>query len=133
MKEISLSEPYSVDEIGELLGFDAKLRNGIRLHFGDPLSINDLKRITRRDFMNCKGLGFKSWYQFYTGLSEFYTSHSAVTLINKPSTGRIIMEIETARPFGEVEIKESKDKINKKSTYQLTGERLILIFFWSGR
>ncbi|MFN2353952.1 MAG: hypothetical protein ABR512_05435 [Desulfopila sp.] len=102
MKTLSQSQKYSVEEIATELGFSTKLENGIRANFGDPISINDLKLITRRDFTACKYLGMKSWHQFKAGLSVFCSSESAVTFINQPSMDSVIVEIDTSKPFKDV-------------------------------
>ncbi len=102
MKKLSLTEPYSVDELAEELKLSTKLKNGIRRNFGDPVSINDLKQITQRDFLNCKWFGRKSWYEFKDALSEFCISNHAVSLVNRTSMDSVIVEIDTTRPFVEV-------------------------------
>ena len=100
-----MSQPYSVKELAAELNLPTKLENGIRSNFGDPISINDLKMITQRDFLNCKWFGRKSWNQFKASLSVFYSSESAVTFINQPSMDSIIVQIDVSKPFVEV-IKE---------------------------
>ena len=102
MKTLSQSQKYSVREIATELGYSTKLENGIRNNFGDPISINELKLITQRDFTACKYFGMKSWRQFKESLSSFYSSKSAVTFINQPRMGSIIVEIDTTKPFKEV-------------------------------
>ena len=102
MKNISQSQQYSVKEIAAELGYSTKLENGIRNNFGDPISINELKLITPREFRACKYFGMKSWKQFKEGLSGYYISDSAVTFINQPSMASIIVEIDTSKPFKEV-------------------------------
>ncbi len=99
MKTLSQSQKYSVDEIAKELGFSTKLAKGIRNNFGDPISVNELKLITRRDFTACKNLGWKSWRQFENGLSVYYILDSAVTIINKPNMDTVIVEIDTSKPF----------------------------------
>lgn len=105
MKKLSMSQPYSVQELAAELNLPTKLENGIRRNFGDPISINDLKLINQRDFLNCKWLGRKSWNHFKASLSEFYSSESAVTVINQPSMDSIIVQIDVSKPFVDV-IKE---------------------------
>ena len=102
MKNISQSQQYSVKEIAAELGYSTKLENGIRNNFGDPISINELKLITRREFRACKNLGLISLRQFEEGLSGYYISDSAVNLINKPNMDTVIVEIDTSKPFKEV-------------------------------
>jgi hypothetical protein len=102
MKILSPSQKYSVKEIATELGYSAKLANGIRSNFGDPISINELKLITRRDFLSCKNLGWISLRQFKEGLSVECILDSAVTLINKPNMDTVIVEIDTTKPFKEV-------------------------------
>ncbi len=102
MKKLSLTEPYSVDELAEELKLSTKLKNGIRRNFGDPVSINDLKQITQRDFLNCKWFGRKSWWEFKEALSGLCMSNCAVALVNRTSMDSVIVEIDTTRPFGEV-------------------------------
>ena len=98
MKTLSQSQKYSVKEIAAELGYSTKLENGIRNNFGDPISINELKLITPREFRACKYFGMKRWRQFKEGLSVYYSSDSAVTFINQPSMGSIIVEIDTSKP-----------------------------------
>lgn len=102
MKKLSLTEPYSVEELAKELHFSTKLKNGIRKNLGDPISINDLKQITQRDFLNCKLFGWKSWWEFKNALSGFSVSNHAVVLVNKPSMDSVIVEIDTSKPFAEV-------------------------------
>jgi hypothetical protein len=102
MKTLSMSQPYSVKELATELNLPTKLKNGIRSNFGDPISINDLKLITQRDFLDCKWFGRKSWYQFKACLSAFYSSESAVTFINQPSMDSVIVEIDVSKPFVDV-------------------------------
>jgi hypothetical protein len=102
MKKLSMSQPYSVKELAAELNLPTKLENGIRSNFGDPISINDLKLITQRDFLNCKWFGRKSWNQFKDALTEFCISNHAVSLVNRTSMDSVIVEIDTTRPFGEV-------------------------------
>lgn len=102
MKTLSQSQQYSVREIATELGYNTKLENGIRNNFGDPISINELKLITRREFLACKNLGWISLRQFEGGLSVYYIFESAVTLINKPNMNTVIVEIDTSKPFKEV-------------------------------
>lgn len=102
MKKLSMTEPYSVEELAKELHFDTKLKNGIRSNFGDPISINELKKITKRKFLNCKWFGLKSWKQFQKGLRYFCISDQAVMLISQSSMDNIIVEIDTSRPFKEV-------------------------------
>jgi hypothetical protein len=102
MNPLSHSKQYSVKEISAELGYSTKLANGIRNNFGDPISINELKLITRREFLECKNLGWISLRQFEEGLSAYYILDSAVTLINKPNMDTVIVEIDTTKPFREV-------------------------------
>jgi len=102
MNKLSLTEPYSVDELADELNLSTKLRNGIRRNFGDPVSINDLKQITQREFLDCKWFGRKSWWEFKEALSEFCISNCAISLINRTSVDSVIVEIDTSRPFSEV-------------------------------
>jgi hypothetical protein len=84
MQNLSQTKQFSVDELAAELGYSTKLANGIRRNFGDPISINELKLITRGDFLECKNMGWISFRQFEAGLSAYYTSENAVTLIKKP-------------------------------------------------
>ena len=102
MKTLSQSQKYSVKEIAAELGYSTKLENGIRNNFGDPISINELKLITRREFRACKNLGLISLRQFEEGLSVYHILDSAVSLINKPNMDTVIVEIDTTKPFKEV-------------------------------
>ncbi len=97
MKTLSQSQKSSVREIATELGYNTKLENGIRNNFGDPISVNELKLITRREFLACKNLGWISLRQFEEGLSVYYTSENAVTLINKPNMDTVIVEIDTTK------------------------------------
>ena len=102
MKILSHSQKYSVEEIATELGFSTKLENGIRNNFGDPISINELKLITRRDFTACKYFGMKSWRQFKESISALYPSKRAVTFIKQSSMNSVIVEIDTSKPFRDV-------------------------------
>ena len=102
MRTLSQSEQYSVKVIATELGYNTKLENGIRKNFGDPISINELKLITRRAFLSCKNLGWISLRQFEEGLSVYYIFESAVSLINKPNMDTVIVEIDTTKSFKEV-------------------------------
>ena len=102
MNKLSLTEPYSVDELADELNLSTKLRNGIRRNFGDPVSINDLKQITQREFLDCKWFGRKSWWEFKEALSGFCISNCAVSLVNRTGMNSVIVEIDTSRPFAEV-------------------------------
>ncbi len=102
MKKLSLTEPYSVDEIADELNLSSRLRVGIRENLGDPITINDLKQITQREFLHHKGFGRKSWWEFKEALSDFCISNCAVSLINRTSMDSMIVEIDTSRPFAEV-------------------------------
>jgi len=77
-------------------------RDSIRDNFGDPISINQLKLITQRDFTACKYFGMTSLRQFEEGLSGYHILDSAVSLINKPNMDTVIVEIHTTKPFKEV-------------------------------
>ncbi len=76
--------------------------DSIRDNFGDPISINELKLITQRDFTACKYFGMKSWRQFKESLSVYSISDSTVSLINKQNMDTVIVEIDTTKPFKEV-------------------------------
>ena len=102
MNKLSLTEQCSVDEIADELNLSTKLRNGIRENLGDPVTINDLKQITQREFLSHKGFGRKSWWEFREALSEFCISNHAICLINRTSMDSIIVDIDTSRPFAEV-------------------------------
>ena len=99
MQNISQSEQYSVKVIATELGYNTKLENGIRKNFGDPISINELKLITRKEFRSCKNLGWVSLRQFEEGLSGYHILDRAVTLINKPNMDTVIVEINTTKSF----------------------------------
>jgi len=102
MKKLSLTKPYSVDELAKKLNLSGKLRNGIRNNFGDPVIISELTQITRREFLNCKLFGWKSWAEFNNALSGFRIPNRAVELVGNLSSTSVIVEIDTSKPFSEV-------------------------------
>ncbi len=102
MKKLSLTKPYSVDELATELNLSTKLRNGMRNNFGDPISIKELNHISKDEFFQCDQFGVISWKEFSNALSVFTLPNKAVTLIEKPSENSIIVEINTSKPFGEV-------------------------------
>jgi len=66
------------------------------------VSINDLKQISQREFLNGKWFGRKSWWDFKEALSGFCISNYAVNLVNKPKMDSVIVEIDTSKPFAKV-------------------------------
>ena len=102
MKKLSLTEPYSVDELAKELNLSGKLRNGIRNNFGDPVIISELTQITQREFLRCRLFGRKSWCEFNDAFSKLRIPNRAVELVNRTNRNSITVEIDTSRPFAEV-------------------------------
>jgi hypothetical protein len=110
MIKLSLHDKYSIDEISKELNLSKRLANGIRKHFGEHLSLYDLSKITRSDFYPCKGLGIKSWREFSSAISIVDIPKKAVKIIDKPSSTKIVIEIDISKSFSKV-IKELSDII----------------------
>ena len=102
MKKLSQNNKFSVQEIAKELNLSTVVENGIRINFGDPISINELKQISRHQFMSCKNLGLKRWREFQDALSVFYVSERSVSFINRPSANTLIVEIDLSKSFKEV-------------------------------
>ncbi len=102
MEKLSLSKQYSVDTLAKELNLSTKLKNGIRKNFGDPISIKELKQITKQDFLQCNQFWLKSWNEFNHALSAVIIPNESVTLIEKPTVNSIIVEINTSKTFEEV-------------------------------
>jgi len=102
MPKLSFYDKYSIDEIAAEFKFSKKLANGIRKHFGEALSLNDLTQINRRDFYPCKGLGSKSWSEFSNAVSTTQIPNEGVKMIEKSSPMKIIVEIDISKPFASV-------------------------------
>ena len=103
MYELIPTKKYSVERIAKLLNFSAILERGIRENFGDPISINELKQISQRDFLSCKNLGRKRLNEFQTAIRELSkNTERAVTVLNKPNIHTIVVEIDLYRSFKEV-------------------------------
>lgn len=102
MAKLSCYDKYSIDEIASALNLSKKLANSIRKHFGEPLSLIDLKQIERKDFYQCKGLGIKSWAEFRTAVANIQIPNESVKLIEKTSPTKIVVEIDLSKPFSDV-------------------------------
>ncbi|BBO87036.1 hypothetical protein [Desulfosarcina ovata] len=116
MNNSSLYDKKSIDEVAKILNLSKRLCNGIRKHFGESLSLYDLSQITWRDFYPCKGLGIKSWREFSDAISIIDIPKKAVKILDKPSSNKIIIEIDISKSFSKV-IKELSD-IMKASVYR---------------
>jgi len=112
MVQLSLNKKYTIDEIAKELKISKRLSNIIGSHFGNVLSLYDLSKITRRDFYSCKGLGLKSWQEFRKALSIVDIPSKAVKIIEKPSSNKIVVEIDCSKSFSIV-INELSDIIKK--------------------
>ncbi|MFO7752732.1 MAG: hypothetical protein R6V41_06395 [Desulfobacteraceae bacterium] len=102
MAKLSCYDKYSIDEIASALNLSKKLANGIRKHFGEPLSLIDLKQIKRKDFYQCKGLGIKSWAEFRNAVANIQIPNESVKLIEKTNPTKIVVEIDLSKPFSDV-------------------------------
>lgn len=102
MKKLSQTDKFSVQEIAKELNLSTVVENGIRINFGDPISINELKQISRHQFMSCKNLGLKRWREFQNALSVFDVSEQSVSFINRPRANTLIVEIDLSKSFKEV-------------------------------
>jgi len=102
MQKLSPNKKYSFDEIAETLNLSTILANEIRKNFGDPISIQELKQINWSDFVACKYLGRKRWYELQEALSAFDFPESAVKLIRKRELKNLILEIDVSKPFEKV-------------------------------
>jgi hypothetical protein len=102
MKKLSPNQKYSIDEIAEKLNLSKILASVIRKNFGDPISIHELKQINWGEFVACKYLGRKRWYELQEALSAFDFPESAVTFIRKRGLKNIIIEIDVSKPFEKV-------------------------------
>jgi len=71
-----------------------------------------LAQIKWRDFYPCKGLGLKSWREFCDAISLIQIPKQAVKIIDKPSSKKIIVEIDISESFSKV-IKELSDIITE--------------------
>jgi hypothetical protein len=108
MPKLSLYDKYSIDEIAAEFNLSKKLANGMRKHFGEPLSLFDLIQIKMKDFYLCKGFGLKSWNEFRDAVATIHVPNKAVKLIEKSSPTKIIVEIDLSKPFANVIKKLSK-------------------------
>ncbi|MBL7204791.1 MAG: hypothetical protein ISS63_10720 [Desulfobacteraceae bacterium] len=102
MKKLSTNEKYSADELAKELGLSTVIENSIRNNFGDPISIRELKQITSSQFLACKNMGRKRWYELQDALSGFEFPECSVTFIRKQSPKRIIIEVDLSKPFEKV-------------------------------
>jgi hypothetical protein len=50
----------------------------------------------------CKGLGMKSWTEFSNAVASIQIPNQAVKLIEKSSPTKIMVEIDTSKPFADV-------------------------------
>ncbi len=83
-------EKYSVREIVGELNLSTIVENGIRDNFGDPISINELKQISRHRFLSIKNFGYKRWREFQNALAMFDPSDRSVSLINWTSSNTVV-------------------------------------------
>ncbi len=102
MKKLSQTDKFSVQEIAKELNLSTAVENGIRINFGNHVSINELKQISRHQFMSCKNLGLKRWRELQNALSVFNISERSVSFISRPSANTLIIEIDLSKSFKEV-------------------------------
>ena len=102
MIKLSSHEKYPLSEIAKELKLSKRITNGIRNNFGDPISLFELSQISWSKFASCKGFGRKSWYEFRDAISKLEIPKSAVTLIDKRGSNKIITEIDISEPFEKV-------------------------------
>lgn len=102
MNDLSPNEKYSIDEIAEKLNLSPIVANGLRQNFGDPISIQELKQISWREFVACKYLGRKRWYELQEALSSFDFPERSVTFVRKRGLKHLIVEIDVSKPFEKV-------------------------------
>ena len=50
----------------------------------------------------CKGLGMKNWTEFSNAVASIQIPNRAVKLIEKSSPTKIMVEIDTSKPFADV-------------------------------
>ena len=102
MSKLSIYEKYTIDELSKEIGLSKKVGNGIRKHFGEPLSLIELSQITRDELFSCRGMGLKSWHELKTAMSKIELPEKDVKIIERPSPGRIVVEIDVAKPFSKI-------------------------------
>jgi len=102
MKNLSIDEKYGLDELAAELGLSRVLENSLRMNFGDPISIRELKEISPTQFFACRNLGRKRWDQLQDALSVFDFPELSVKFVDKKGPHRIIIEVDLSKPFREV-------------------------------
>jgi hypothetical protein len=112
MQMMSPVEKYSLREIARELNLPTIVEHGIRDNFGDPISINELKQISRHRFLSIKNFGYKRWREFQNALAMFDPSDRSVSLINWGSSNNLVVEIDLSKPF--VKVIEDLYKIVKR-------------------
>ncbi len=108
MKNLSINDLHTVDEIAAELNFSKKLANGIQKYFGDPISLIDLAAIDMKQFLACKGFGRKSWREFQAAMDKVRWLYASVQLIEKTGPTKIVVEIDFSRSFDDIVIKLSE-------------------------
>lgn len=102
MNNLSPKIKYSMDELARKLKLSTIVANTLRKKFGDPISIKELKQISWQDFVSCKYLGRKRWYELQEALSSYDFPDRSVTFIRRNSLKKIIVEIDVSKPFEKV-------------------------------
>ena len=102
MTYLSPNKKYSMDELAENLKLSTLLANVLREKFVDPISIKKLKKISWQEFVSCRYLGRKRWYELQEALSSYDFPERSVTFIRKNGLKNIIVEIDISKPFGKV-------------------------------
>ena len=91
-----------MDELAGKLKLSTMVANTLGNKFGDPISINELKQISWQDFVSCKHLGRKRWYELQEALSSYNITERSVTFIRRNGLKKIIVEINVSKPFEKV-------------------------------
>jgi len=102
MKNLSIDEKYGLDELAAELGLSRVLENSLRMNFGDPISIRELKEISPTQFFACRNLGRKRWDQLQDALSVFDFPERSVKFIDKKGLQRIIIEVDLSKSLRDV-------------------------------
>ena len=102
MSKLSIYEKYTIDELSKEIGLSKKVANGIRKHFGEPLSLIELSQITRDEFFSCRGMGLKSWHELKKAMSKTELPEKDIKIIDRPSPDRIVVDIDVSKPFNKI-------------------------------
>jgi len=103
MHKLNPDQKYDIKIIAETLNLSTILAHGIRDNFGNPISINELKKISQNKFLSCKNLGIKRLKEFRNALYKYSSNNDrAVNIIGVPSIQTIVVEINLSKPFRDV-------------------------------